>query len=108
MAVASVKSAASAAEVREYARSIGRTVGKRGRFSPELIAEFNAQHDVQYVEGGHVHAVEVVAKSKNGRKIVRTVSPSAVRAAAKSAGIEVGTRGRISQEIFQRYVLGTL
>jgi len=108
MAVASVKVTAAAAEVRAFARATGRSVGERGRFAPSLVEAFNAQAEVPYVEGGHVHTVEIEATSKNHRKIVRKVSPAAVRAAARAAGIEVGEQGRLPREVFERYVLGTL
>ena len=108
MAVASVKVTATAAEVRAFARATGLAVGERGRFSPEVIEAFNAQAEVPYVEGGHRHTVEVTAKSKNHRKITRRVDPAEVRAAAKAAGMEVGERGRLPREAFERFVLGTL
>lgn len=108
MAATSVKVTARPSEVRAFARANGIEVGERGRFAPSLVKAFNDASDVKYVEGGHVHSVTVTAKSKNHRKITRQVNPAEVRAAAKAAGIEVGDRGRLSRDLFERFVLGTL
>ncbi len=108
MAAVSVKVTATAAEVRAFARATGLAVGARGRFSPEVVEAFNAKSPVPYVEGGHVHSVEVTAKSRNHRKITRRVNPAEVRAAAKAAGMKVGDRGRLPREAFERFVLGAL
>lgn len=108
MAATSVKVTATAAEVRAFARANGIEVGKRGRFAPSLVEAFNAQAETPYVEAGHVHTVTVTAKSKNHRTVTRNVSPAAVRAAAKAAGVEVGKQGRLPRSLMEAYVLGTL
>lgn len=108
MAATSVKVTAPAAEVRAFARATGLAVGTRGRFSPEVVEAFNAQSDVPYVEAGHRHTVEVTVTARNHRKITRRVDTTEVRAAAKAAGMKVGTQGRLPREAFERFVLGTL
>lgn len=106
--VAKIKASASPADVREWARANGHTVGTRGRFAPDLIKAFNASHGLKYREAEHVPTVEVTAKPEKGRKVTRKVNIALVREAAAAAGVPVGKRGRISQEVIQAYVLGTL
>jgi hypothetical protein len=103
-----IKATASPADVRAWARENGHEVGTRGRFAPDLIRAFNASHGLKYREAQHVPTVEVTAKPEKGRKVTRKVNISLVREAALAAGVPVGKRGRISQEVIQAYVLGTL
>ena len=103
-----IKATASPADVREWARENGHKVGTRGRFAPDLIRAFNASHGLKYREAQHVPTVEVTAKPEKGRKVTRKVNISLVREAALAAGVPVGKRGRISQEVIAAYVLGTL
>ena len=103
-----IKATASPADVRAWARENGHKVGTRGRFAPDLIRAFNASHGLKYREAQHVPTVEVTAKPEKGRKVTRKVNISLVREAAAAAGVPVGKRGRISQEVIQAYVLGTL
>ena len=105
---AKIKASASPADVREWARANGHTVGTRGRFAPDLIKAFNASHGLKYREAEHVPTVEVTAKPEKGRKVTRKVNIALVREAALAAGVPVGKRGRISQEVVEAYVLGTL
>ncbi len=114
MAVASVKSGPSAAQVRAWGRAQGITEGTkegtRGRLSPALVKAFNAKHKGAnaYKEGASVETVTVKAKPAKGRTVVRTVNVAQVRAAALAAGAQVGARGRLPQEVLTAYVLGNL
>ncbi len=114
MAVASVKSGPSAAQVRAWGRAQGITEGTkegtRGRLNPALVSAFNAKHKGSnaYKEGASVETVTVKAKPAKGRTIVRTVNVAQVRAAAKAAGLPVGARGRVPAEMLSAYVLGVL
>ena len=103
-----IKATASPADVRAWARENGHEVGTRGRFAPDLVRAFNASHGLKYREAQHVPTVEVTAKPEKGRKVTRKVNIALVREAALAAGVPVGKRGRISQEVIQAYVLGTL
>ena len=105
---AKIKATASPADVREWARANGHPVGTRGRFAPDLIKAFNASHGLKYREAEHVPTVEVTAKPEKGRKVTRKVNIALVREAALAAGVPVGKRGRISKEVVEAYVLGTL
>lgn len=105
---ASIKVSASPADVRVWAADNGFTVGKRGKFSRELIAAFNKSNGLKYREGEHVPTVKVSAKPVKGRTVTRTVNVAQVRAAAQEAGVPVGKRGQIAPAIMEAYVLGTL
>ena len=99
---------ASPADVRAYAQKNGIAVGTRGKFSKDLISAYNKSHGVKYVEGKHVARVKVTAKPEKGRSVTRSVNMGEVRAAALDAGLPVGKRGRIAEEVVNAYVLGTL
>lgn len=103
---ASIKVSASPADVRAWAADNGFTVGKRGKFSRDLISAYNKAHGLKYRQGEHVPTVKVSAKPAKGRTVTRTVNVAQVRAAAAEAGVPVGKRGRISPEVMQAYVLG--
>ena len=105
---ASLKVTASPADVRVWAADNGFTVGKRGKFSRDLISAYNKANGLKYREGEHVPTVKVTAKPAKGRSVTRTVNMAQVRAAAVEAGVEVGKRGRIDRKVIDAYVLGTL
>ena len=105
---ASIKVSASPADVRVWAADNGFTVGKRGKFSRELISAYNKAHGLKYRVGEHVPTVKVSAKPAKGRTVTRTVNVAQVRDAARKAGVPVGERGRIAPAIMEAYVLGTL
>lgn len=106
---------ASPAAVRAFAKEAGIRVGVRGRLNPEAVEAFNKANRakrVQYKEAAHVETVEVKAFKVNSRggktPIRKQVSVPEVRKAALAAGVQVGERGRIAQEVMQAYVAGTL
>ena len=105
---ASIKVSAKPADVRAWASANGHEVGKRGKFSKELILAFNRANGVKYREGAHVPTVKVSAKPAKGRTVTRTVNMAQVRSAAREAGVPVGKRGRIDRKVVDAYVLGTL
>lgn len=91
---------ATAAQVRDWANGFsdaeqaeyGLSVGKRGRFAPEVVKAFNRAHrDVKggprlrYVEGTDARQVTVTYKADNGRTKTRVVSLAAVREHAGTA-----------------------
>lgn len=108
MAAKSIKVSASPADVRAWAADNGFTVGKRGKFSAEVISAFNKSNGLKYRAGHHVPTVKVSAKPAKGRTVTRTVNVAQVRAAALDAGVEVGKRGRLDRKVIDAYVLGTL
>ena len=105
---ASIKVSASPADVRAWAADNGFNVGKRGKFSQEVISAFNKANGLKYRQGQHVPTVKVSAKPAKGRTVTRTVNMAQVRAAAIEAGVPVGKRGRIDHKVTEAYVLGTL
>lgn len=105
---ASIKVSASPADVRAWASEQGIPVGKRGKFSRDLISAYNKAHGLKYRAGEHVPTVKVTAKPAKGRSVTRTVNMAQVRAAAQEAGVPVGKRGRIDRKVVDAYVLGTL
>lgn len=96
---------ASPSAVRAWAREQGMQVGTRGKFSPDLIKAYNAANGVKYVEGQHVPTVRHSVKPAKGRTVTRTINPRDARAWAAAAGLTVGKRGRVPQEILDLYVL---
>lgn len=118
MAVASVKSGPSAAQVREWGREQnakgesfkGTEAGVRGRLNPALVEAFNKAHKGAnaYKPHAHVPTVTVTAKPEKGRAVERKVNVAQARQALAAAGQPVGKRGRISQAQMSAYVLGTL
>lgn len=108
MSVKSIKVSAAPADVRAWAADNGFVVGKRGKFSRDLIRAYNKANGLKYREGDHVPVVKVTAKPAKGRSVTRTVNMAGVRAAAVEAGVPVGKRGRIDQKVIDAYVLGTL
>ena len=106
MAAKSIKVSASPADVRTWADEQGIPVGKRGKFSDDLIRAYNKAHGLKYRAGEHVPVVKVTAKPAKGRSVTRTINMAQVRAAAREAGVEVGKRGRIDRKVVDAYVLG--
>ena len=104
----SIKVSAAPADVRKWATDNGYTVGKRGKFSTDLISAYNKANGLKYRPGQHVPTVKVTAKPEKGRRVTRTVNMAQVRAAALDAGVPVGKRGRIDSKVIDAYVLGTL
>lgn len=105
---ASIKVSASPADVRVWAADNGFTVGKRGKFSRDLISAYNKANGLKYRAGAHVPTVKVTAKPAKGRSVTRTVNVAQVREAAAAAGVPVGKRGRLDRKVIDAYVLGTL
>lgn len=105
---------ASPADVRAWAieskwgADEGYVVGGRGKFPQALIKDYNKSHGVKYRQGQHVKTVSVKAKPAKGRTVERKVSVPAVRAAAREAGIPVGSKGRLPQDVLDAFVLGTM
>lgn len=108
MSAPKIVATAPASAVRAWAAEQGIEVGKRGRLAPEVVKAYNAKHGLKYKEAQHVETVEVTAKPEKGRKITRKVNVAMVREAALDAGVPVGKRGRISEQVLTAYVLGTL
>lgn len=112
MAATAVANRPSAADVRAWAIEQGITegFGSRGRISPALAAAFNKgkRGNARYAEKAHVPTLEVTAKPEKGRSVTRRVTVEQVRKAAQAAGVKVGKRGRLSQDVLRAYVLGTL
>lgn len=104
----SIKVSAAPADVRKWAAENGHTVGKRGKFSTDLIAAYNKANGLKYRQGQHVPTVKVTAKPEKGRSVTRTVNVAQVRQAAAEAGVPVGKRGRLDRKVIDAYVLGTL
>lgn len=78
---------------------------KRGKFSVEQIASYNSKHGLKYRQGQFVSTVTVSAKPAKGRTVTRKVNVEQVRAWAIEQGIEVGARGRLSQDVLAAFVL---
>lgn len=108
MSAPKIVATAPASAVRAWAAEQGIEVGKRGRLAPQVVKAYNASHGLKYREAQHVETVEVTAKPEKGRKITRRVNVAMVRDAARDAGVPVGKRGRISEQVLTAYVLGTL
>ena len=108
MSAPKIKATAPASAVRAWATENGIETGSRGRLAPDVIKAYNAKHGLKYREAQHVETIEVTAKPEKGRKVTRRVNVAMVRDAAREAGVPVGKRGRISDEVLSAYVLGTL
>ena len=108
MAAHKIIVSAPASEVRAWAAANGHTVGKRGKFSQELISAFNKANKVKYREGQFTPTVSHTAKPEKGRSKTIKVNPALVRQAAREAGVPVGNRGRLDKRVLDAYVLGTL
>lgn len=79
--------------VREWALAEGLPVGKRGKFSAEVIAKFNKAHPrAKFSYGAFKPTITVQA----GR-IRKHVNVAEARAALAAQGVQVGKRGRLSQ-----------
>ena len=100
---------ATAAQVREWANAQDDlTVGKRGRFAPEVIAAFNKAHKrnrLQYAEGQWEETVAHTAKPAKGRKVTEQVNLPRARQWAKDNGHEVGSKGPLPVAVLDAYVL---
>ena len=108
MSAPKIVATAPASAVRAWAAEQGIEAGKRGRLAPQVVKAYNAKHGLKYKEAQHVETVEVTAKPEKGRKSTRKVNVAMVREAALDAGVPVGKRGRISEQVLTAYVLGTL
>lgn len=95
---------------REYLRSLGFTVGERGRFSAEQTAALAA------APAGTITEPVVEAKAPKAPKTVKVVqpipapapkvdvNPKDVRSWAKQNGYEVGERGRIHGDVVTAFL----
>lgn len=106
------KSAPTATTVREWAVQNGfpNVAGQRGRLGTEVVAAFNRKHPrnkyvITYTKA-EAPKVKVTAKAPGKAPVTRKVVVSEVRAAARKAGVEVPSRGRLPQSILTRHVLG--
>ena len=95
-------------DVREWAADNGYAVGTRGKMPADVIKEYNRAHGTKYRPGQYVATKPHTAKPAKGRAKTVKVNPAQVREAAMAAGVEVGKRGRISRDVLDAYVLGTL
>lgn len=100
---------ASPAEVREFAASKGIKVGTRGRFSAELIADFNKGRKVKYTPRAFKPTVKVTALRENAKggktPVSRQINVAEARAYAAANGLKVGTRGRVTEDVLKAFVL---
>lgn len=113
MTVQSTVQRPNAQAVREWAKENGITegYGPRGRISPEVVRLFNKgkRGRARYVETEHSPTVTVTVQGKRGNRLItRDVNLASIRQAARDAGIPVGERGRLPQEVLRAGVLGTL
>lgn len=105
---------ATATEVRTWAEENGLIgEGQRGRLGHSVITQFNKAHRsskyvFNYGSGPAPKVAKVTAKADGRPPITRTVNLMEVRAAARAAGHDVGNHGRLTQDVLQSFVLGTL
>ena len=102
---------ASAAQVRSFVSAQGIDV-KPGRLSAQVIDAFNkGQKEFTYTPGvkpAETVKVTAMRTTESGRRVpvTKNVSVSMVRAAAAAAGVELGSRGRVSSLAQQATVTG--
>lgn len=100
------KQSVGGSEVRAWLREQGEQVGSRGRLSAEQIGAFEKATGKRY-EVGHVATRRItgVRVTDSGRKVPVTVNASIgeVRAWAQSAGLDVGSRGRIAPTVLSAF-----
>ena len=105
------KSAPTATVVRSWAEGQGLIgSGQRGRLGTEVVKAYNKAHPrnkyvITYTKA-EAPKVKVTAKAPGKAPVTRKVVVSEVRAAARKAGVEVPSRGRLPQSILTRHVLG--
>lgn len=94
-------------EVRTWAKAEGLAVGERGRFSQELVDAFHKANKTVRYEPNHVptRQIQGMRETSNGRKVPVKVTATLaqVRAFAKAEGLTVGSRGRVSQEVYAAF-----
>ena len=101
-----------ASTVRAWAVEQGLTVGSRGRLDPKVREAFEKAHKGQkYTEGNKSpKTVKVTATSVSakGRKtpVTKVVDIAEARAAAQAAGVSVGARGRVRQNVLVAFAQG--
>lgn len=107
MAAPTIKASARPSDVRSWLKAEGLIPEsqERGKFTQAHIRAYNKANGLKYRQGQHVQTVEVIAKPEKGRSVRRRVNIAQVRAAAEKAGVEVGKRGRVSQEVLAQFVL---
>lgn len=85
----------------------GLAVGLRGKFSEGLLEQFHKANPRQKYVTGHVptRSIQGTRVTDGGRKIPVKVNATLteVREFAKAQGLPVGTRGRISAEVFAAF-----
>lgn len=91
---------------REYLRSLGFTVGDRGRFAPDALKALSEAPAGSWDEPVVPVKAETSTKPSQAVKVDRPKSnadPKTVRAWAKDNGHKVGERGRIHPDVFAAY-----
>lgn len=102
--------AASPADVREWAAENGLDAGgSRGRLPKATVDAFNAAHAkgkgrAKYVPGYNAGKVTVTQRGPKGG-VIRTATehPNVIRTAAALAGVQVASRGRLSEAAIDAY-----
>lgn len=83
------------------------TVGERGRFAEALVTAFHKANPKVRYEAKHVptRQIQGVRETSDGRKygVKVTATLAEVRDFAKAEGLAVGSRGRISQEVYAAF-----
>ena len=96
-------------EVRTFARENGLTVGTRGKFSDEVTKRFNKgrkgpkRYDPSVPYAPHVTCV---GKVKGRPPVRKTVAVPVLREEAAKHGVNIGARGRISEQVKVAYATG--
>lgn len=100
----------SPATVRSYFAEQGVAIPGTGRIKTEYVKAYNKANKGRPYRPGQFagETVTVTAKPEKGRAVTRKVLISEVRAAAREAGVPVGSRGRLPREVLTAHVLGTL
>lgn len=102
------KTVVNGAVVRAWLSANGEAVGSRGRFSQAQIDAFEAANPRQKYGVGHVEprAIKGTRISESGRKTPVTVKatlPEVRQWAQAQPGIQVGTKGRISDSVLAAF-----
>lgn len=113
---AKTKTPATSADVRKWAAENGHTVKERGRFDSKIIEAYNAKNKARPYESGikpEGKKIQVKGRrlAKDGKRRVpysAMVSMTDIRNAAAEAGVRIGVRGRIPQDIIDAFANGDL